>query len=299
MPGDTVCVFTCHDVWSILICMRTCSVDDCSGKLEARGLCSKHYQRAKSDGTLRNYVREREPGRTCQIDGCEKAHAARGYCKAHAQNFARTGNPYSLHEQKAMQPKPICSVDGCASVVNARGLCKRHYQNLLTIGDPVPEKDLPIEERMRRVGWTETVTRPELGPCWEWDGKRNDNGYGIVNAVRQGYDGARAHRVMYELTFGAVEPGIVVRHECDNPPCVNPEHLRVGSQWQNTDDMATRQRSGQLYENRGNRCRHGHDMTLPGAFRVLPNRRNGRTYRVCVECARRRGREYRARQRAL
>lgn len=275
-----------------------CSVDDCSTTIEARGLCSKHYQRAKARGELSAHKRERVPGRICVLDDCEGELKSRGYCARHYENFRRTGNPYSLHEQKAMRPKSICSVNGCDRAARVKGMCNRHYENQRKYGQAIPEKDLPLAERMERTGWTEATPHPELGPCWEWNGKRNDNGYGIVNAVRRGYDGARAHRVMYELTFGPLDPGVVVRHDCDNPPCVNPSHLRVGSQWSNTDDMARRGRSGMLYENRGNRCKNGHDMTLPGAFSVHPNERNGRTYRSCRECARQRNREYRARQRA-
>lgn len=273
--------------------MKKCSVDDCSTKVEARGLCSKHYQRAKVRGELSAHKRERVPGRICTLDDCEGARKSRGYCARHYENFRRTGNPYSLHEQKAMRPKPICSVNECDRAAKVKGMCNRHYENQRKYGQAIPEKDLPLAERMQRTGWTVTP-----GGCWEWNGKRNEHGYGIVNAVRQGYDGARAHRVMYELTFGPLDLDVVVRHDCDNPPCVNPEHLRTGSQWDNTDDMVSRGRSGQLYENRGNRCKNDHDMTVPGAFRVIPNKKNGRSYRVCVECARRRRREYRARQRA-
>lgn len=231
--------------------------------------------------------------KTCSVDGCSKLHKSRGYCGAHYENFRRTGNPYSLHEQKAMRPKPICTIDGCGNVVNSRSLCKRHYQNLLTLGQPIPVKDLPVAERMKLTGWTVTDDG-----CWEWNGKRNDQGYGIVNALREGYVGARAHRIMYELTYGSLDPGVVVRHDCDNPPCVNPDHLRTGSQWSNMDDMVSRHRSAQLYENSGNRCRNGHDMSLPGAYRSLMNKRNGRPYRVCIECSRKRSRDWARRNRA-
>lgn len=230
--------------------------------------------------------------RKCEVPNCHKVHKSRGYCGAHYENYRQTGNPYSLHEQKAMRPKLICAIDDCESVVNSRSLCKRHYQNLLTLGQPVPVKDLPITERLKLTGWTVT-----LAECWEWNGKRNDSGYGIVNALREGYVGARAHRVMYELEHGPIAAGTVVRHRCDNPPCVNPAHLAVGSQWDNTDDMVSRGRSGHLYENQGDRCRNGHDMTAPGAYVVRDNPRNGRTYRTCVECSRRRSRDWARRNR--
>lgn len=230
--------------------------------------------------------------RTCSVEDCDRPTKARGYCGKHYENFRRTGNPISLHEQRAMRPKPICSVDGCESVVNSRNLCKRHYQNLLTLGQPIPVKDLPLAERMGLTGWTITASG-----CWEWGGKRNDSGYGIVNALRHGLQGARAHRVMYELHVGPVPEGEEIRHKCDNPPCVNPDHLEPGTHLMNMDDMTTRGRSPLAYENRGNQCRNGHDMTLPGAYRIV-SAPGKRPYRTCVTCASRRNREYRARQRA-
>ena len=229
---------------------------------------------------------------TCSVEDCDRPTRTRGYCGKHYENFRRTGNPISLHEQRAMRPKPICSVDGCERVVNSRNLCSRHYQNLLTLGQPIPVKDLPLAERMDLTGWTITASG-----CWEWGGKRNGEGYGIVYALRHGLRGARAHRVMYELHVGPIPEGEEIRHKCDNPPCVNPDHLEPGTHLMNMDDMTMRGRSPMAYENRENRCKNGHDMTAHGAFKIVAPR-GKRPYRTCVECARRRSREYQARQRA-
>lgn len=272
-------------------------MDGCSGKVEARGLCMKHYQRARVDGTIDQYARVKIVGRTCDVDWCDRPHSGRGYCAVHYNRLVYTGTPYSRREQKAMDP-PICSVDGCEQAAKTRSLCRRHYQNLLRLGQPVPDKDLPVGDRFRRVGWVENLVREDLGPCWEWAGSRSDAGYGLFHASRDGYRSARAHRVMYELTYGQIDPGVVVRHDCDNPPCVNPEHLRSGSDWQNSDDMVSRHRSGHLYEKHGDRCRNGHDMTLPNAFQVRVNKRNGREYRTCLVCQYRRNKAAKERQRA-
>lgn len=64
--------------------------------------------------------------------------------------------------------------------------------------------------------------------CWVWQ-KGKATTYGICR--RQ-----RAHRVSYELHVGPIPNGLFVLHRCDNPPCVNPKHLFVGTHIQNMDD---------------------------------------------------------------
>lgn len=72
--------------------------------------------------------------------------------------------------------------------------------------------------------------------CEEWQGPRSRAGYGRVG---RGY----AHRVAYERLHGPIPAGMVVRHRCDNPPCVNPAHLELGTHADNMRDMAARGRS--------------------------------------------------------
>lgn len=72
--------------------------------------------------------------------------------------------------------------------------------------------------------------------CWEWNGDRNPAGYGIVL-------GKLAHRVEYERAKGHIKPGLVLLHGCDNPPCVNPAHLRPGTRAENTADMYAKKRA--------------------------------------------------------
>lgn len=85
-----------------------------------------------------------------------------------------------------------------------------------------------------------------VGPdaCWEWKGYRNlkRGGYGVLLA-RTGEDQQPAHRVAYELMVGPIAPGLHILHSCDNPPCVNPLHLRAGTPAENMGDMIRRGRS--------------------------------------------------------
>lgn len=89
------------------------------------------------------------------------------------------------------------------------------------------------DARLRRYGWDVT----ENG-CWE-SLRARVRGYTYTryNGVRYG-----THRLAYETWVGAVPEGHVVRHKCDNPPCINPDHLETGTQADNVQDAKSRGR---------------------------------------------------------
>lgn len=83
------------------------------------------------------------------------------------------------------------------------------------------------------------IVRPELGPCWIWLGTKNKDGYGLVSHNKKS---ATTHRVSWELHNGPIPNKLQVLHRCDNPPCVNPAHLWLGTNGDNTRDAAQKGR---------------------------------------------------------
>lgn len=76
------------------------------------------------------------------------------------------------------------------------------------------------------------VKKTEDG-CWEWQSGRVPDGYGDLSVDGKHYS---AHRLAWELWNGAVPAGLCVLHTCDNPPCVNPAHLWLGTKSDNLQD---------------------------------------------------------------
>jgi DNA-binding XRE family transcriptional regulator len=87
------------------------------------------------------------------------------------------------------------------------------------------------------------------GECWLWQGARIPAGYGqITRRLQDTRVHIYAHRVAWEPTHGPIPPGLHVCHRCDNPPCVRPEHLFVGTI---KDNMRDRSAKGRGYSKKG------------------------------------------------
>jgi hypothetical protein len=89
-----------------------------------------------------------------------------------------------------------------------------------------------MEERFfAKVNKTET--------CWLWTGCKRPGGYGQVTINKKAYS---TNRISYEMHKGKIPDGLIIRHKCDIPSCVNPDHLEIGTHKDNTRDMIERGR---------------------------------------------------------
>lgn len=76
--------------------------------------------------------------------------------------------------------------------------------------------------------------------CWEWVGSKDSWGYGQFYKNRKSY---KAHRVSYQEYKGDIPLGMYVCHTCDNPKCINPDHLWIGTPKQNSQDRDVKGRN--------------------------------------------------------
>lgn len=136
-----------------------------------------------------------------------------------------------------------CELSDCDVVMQTRrGLCKTHYRALMKYGDPYYRSEVDpkssLIERVRFYGWTE-VPGPLNTSCWDWNGSTR-KGYGRINLKGKGLV---VTRVVMEHNLGNPIPeGLLVRHKCDRPICINPEHLLLGTVKENAQDMVNRGR---------------------------------------------------------
>lgn len=101
---------------------------------------------------------------------------------------------------------------------------------------------MQINDTIRQSFWQRVIKSPEPDGCWLWTGAVfQDNRYGQFYVLKRGP--VRAHRMSWMMHFGSVPKGMCVLHRCDCRLCVRPDHLWLGTQRQNIDDMLEKNRS--------------------------------------------------------
>lgn len=124
-------------------------------------------------------------------------------------------------------PKRTWSLPEIMSLIRT---CRGFDERPSEIGRDIWNKNISIRKRFQKY-----VLRSEETDCWIWIGATGRWGYGLLMLNRK--YGQRAHRLSYELYRGTIPDRMHVLHTCDNPPCVNPEHLFIGD---NHDNMMDR-----------------------------------------------------------
>lgn len=128
-----------------------------------------------------------------------------------------------------------CVIEDCLDEVVSWGYCQKHYVRVKKYGSPHAKKNdhSTLEARFWRF-----VTKKPEAECWEWQGQKLSNGYGRISLGAKELGAEGAHRVSWRLANKKEIPqGLYVMHQCDNPSCVNPNHLTIGTAKDNTQDM--------------------------------------------------------------
>lgn len=119
--------------------------------------------------------------------------------------------------------------------------------------------------------WSKVDLLGHPNGCWEWQAYRDRGGYGVFGA------GKRAHRISWEESNGSIPEGLVIDHLCENPPCVNPEHLTPTTHREN---VLRGTKSASALNRRKTHCPQGHPYDETNT-RLTPDGR-----RACRACHR-------------
>lgn len=135
---------------------------------------------------------------------------------------------------RGIRGRVLCSVDGCSRPVDSHGLCSTHNARRIRTGSPLGTTRPSDIERF----WSKVDTS-SLSGCWPWLASLTTSGYASFS-VRGRM--TSASRFVYRAVVGPIPDGMLVCHRCDNPPCVRPDHLFIGTQVDNMRDMQAKGR---------------------------------------------------------
>lgn len=159
-------------------------------------------------------------------------------------------------------------------------LCRNRFSELTSATKEIAE----LKEKLKKSGVLikSLCEIDKKTGCWVWSGKRIKGKYG---AVKSNGTAHVAHRLSYEMFVGPIPEGMLVCHHCDNPPCINPDHLFVGSHSDNMKDCFAKGRQSRRCIP-WDKCKNGHEMTEENVYL-------SKTGRQCKKCKREYNKDYR------
>lgn len=154
--------------------------------------------------------------KSCSIDGCNGRFLARGLCAKHYRRLMVNGST----DDTLYGTKRTCSVEGCDRPFLAKDMCSLHYYRVKNGGDIVP-KNTPKGDLLR---WLQDHVDHDGEECIIWPFGTTGNGYGKLQVNGREYI---ASNYMCRLAHGdQPTEAHETAHNCNNPPCCNPKHLR-------------------------------------------------------------------------
>ena len=123
------------------------------------------------------------------------------------------------------------------------------------------------------------IKRCDETNCWDWTSAKNIGGYGLFRREKTRKSMSSSHRVSYEYFKGEIGKQFVL-HKCDNPSCVNPDHLFLGDQQENMEDCRQKKRT---FNQKKTHCKWGHELTTENTYRYRDTY-SGRWKRQCRQC---------------
>ena len=154
---------------------------------------------------------------------CGKPVNARGMCAMHYWRLKQHGDPF-YQTRRYVKQGDECDHETCFNKPKRLGYCEKHAKLFVKYGETTDPRERRFWAKVNKNGPTPSH-RPDLGPCWVWEGYIDSNGYGQFGGNGNGSN--LPHRIAYQYLVGPIGKGLHLDHVCRNRACVNAlgDHL--------------------------------------------------------------------------